>query len=88
MLGDDPDPSVTTTRVGFRTISGRAGGGRWLCREGQTVRQQRIKNPVGLGTVNEDKGNAATTNECKFLKHDGNECRCNADDAMMNATNK
>ena len=74
MFGDDPDPTVTTVRVGFGEVFGRTPeGGRWLCREGQTVRQERIENPVGLERVNEDKGNATTTNECKFLKHDGNE---------------
>ena len=32
------------------------GGVRWLCREGQTVRQERIENPVGLGMVNKGEG--------------------------------
>ena len=56
MFGDDPNPTVTTTRVGFGTIFGRARGGGWLCREGQTVRQERIENPVRLRMVNERKG--------------------------------
>ena len=57
MLGDDPDPTVTTVRVGFGEVFGRTPeGGRWLCREGQTVRQERIENPVRLRTVNERKG--------------------------------
>ena len=33
MLGDDPDPTVTTNRVGYGTTFGRAGGDRGLTRE-------------------------------------------------------
>ena len=34
MFGDDPDPMVTTARVGFGTTAGRARGVEALCREG------------------------------------------------------
>ena len=33
MLGDDPDPSVMTIRVGFGTVSDARAGGRGLTRE-------------------------------------------------------
>ena len=31
------------------------------------------------------RGDAATTSGCKFKNNDDNECRCNANDDMMNA---
>ena len=83
MLGDDPDPTVTTVRVGFGEVFGRTPeGGRWLCREGQTVRQQRIENPVRLRMVNERKGGTWQ------LRADASFMKINADDAMMNAISK
>ena len=83
MFGDDLDPTVTTVRVGFGEVFGRTPeGGRWLCREGQTVRQERIKNPVRLRMVNERKG------ETRQLRADTSFMKTNADDAMMNAINK
>ena len=33
MFGDDPDPTVTTNRVGYGTTFGRAGGDRGRTRE-------------------------------------------------------
>ena len=33
MFGDDPNPTVTTNRVGYGTTFGRARGGGWLARE-------------------------------------------------------
>ena len=40
MFGDDPDPTVTTTRVGFGTNFGRARGGDALCKEGLRFKQE------------------------------------------------
>ena len=53
------------------------------------ARQEGIENPVRLGSVNKGKGETRQlrTNG-SFKNNDDNECRCNADDAMMNATNK
>ena len=56
MFGDDPNPTVTTNLFRYGTTFGRARGVGWLCREGQTVRQERIENPVRLRMVNERKG--------------------------------
>ena len=68
MLGDDPDPTVTTNRVGYGTTFGRARGGGWLCRESQTVRQERIENPVRLRMVDERKGRHGNYERMKVLK--------------------
>ena len=39
---------------------------------------------VGLETVNESKGGRGNYEQMQVFKNnDGNECRCNADDAMM-----
>ena len=39
---------------------------------------------VGLETVNESKGGRGNYERMQdFKNNDGNECRCNADDAMM-----
>ena len=57
MFADDPDSSVTTARFGFGAVFGHVKRGvRVTCREGQMVRQEGIENPVGLGLVNEGKG--------------------------------
>ena len=57
MLGDDPVPPVTTTRVWFGEVFGRAleGATSWQERLGGHG-QEGSKNPIGLGTVNESKG--------------------------------
>ena len=67
MLGDEPDPSVTTTRVGFGKAFGRARG---VVSEGSTKTKclttgpgedrretkSKVASVVGLETVNESKG--------------------------------
>ena len=80
MLGDDPGPLVTTEGCRVRgSCRTRARGGRWLCREGQTARQEGIENPVGLGSVNDGKGRTRQLRTAtSFMKT----CRCNAHDAM------
>ena len=68
MLGDDPDPSVMTERVGF-------GAGSDVRARGATSWQERLgghgqegsENPIGLGTVKGGKGNSATTNGLRVL---------------------
>ena len=73
MLGDYPDPSVTTKRVGVGTTFGHTREGFAGCAErlGSQARG-KTKNKVGLETVNESKGDAATTRGCKFENKDGN----------------
>ena len=69
MLGDDPNPTVTATRFEFGGVFGRAQeGGACLCREVKWFDKRETKNTVGLRTVNEGKGDAATTNGCKFYE--------------------
>ena len=51
--------------------------------------QEGSKNPMGLGTVNEKKGEAWQLRaDASFENMTATECRCNANDAIMNATNK
>ena len=71
MLGDDPDPTVTTNRVGYGTTFGRAGGDRGLTREVSWFDKREPKTRL-VSKRSTKKGNAATTNECKFENNDGN----------------
>ena len=90
MFGDDPDPTVMTERVGFGGFHTRTRGGLCAVQRNKAI---ACKWVVGLRTINEDKrsGNlsietkreSATMNDCSFKNNDGNEYRCNADDAMM-----
>ena len=73
MLGDDPDPTVTTNQVGYGTTFGRAGGDCGLTTEVSWFDKREPKTRLVLERSPKTRGNAATTNECKFLKHDGNE---------------
>ena len=51
--------------------------------------RSNVASVVGLETVNESKGGRGNyERNASFKNNDGNECQCNADDAMMNATNK
>ena len=86
MFGDDPDPSVTSARFRFMEVSDKLQGGKCgLCRD---VRWS-CASAVSFGTVNENNGEKwrLLTNVC-FEKNDDTECRCNANDAKMNATRK
>ena len=66
MFGDDPDPSVVTVRFVFGEVFERAQGEVCaLCREVMRP-DKREANSVGLGTVNDSKGDAATMSGCKF----------------------
>ena len=56
MIGDDPDSSVTTTRVGFGTVSD-------ALERGSERGRQRQRVPI---KVNEDEEEAATTSGCNF----------------------
>ena len=70
MLGDDPDPSVMTARVGFGEVSDTHARGVW------SSRSRGKQKPDWSGTVSASKairgkvmkakGETATTNECKF----------------------
>ena len=72
MFGDDTNPTVTTNRFGYGTTFGRARRGGWLCREGQTVRQEGPNNLVGLGKVHKSKGGRGNYERMQVLKYDGN----------------
>ena len=88
MFGDDPDPSVTTARVGSRrSFRTRMRGVRQKAMETRGfdgLRKEREEsNPVYLRGVNRGNEEATTTSECKFYENnDSNECRCNANDDM------
>ena len=56
MFGDDPDPTVTTARVGFEVVSDAHARG---LRAGKRLGghgQEGSEKPIGLGMVNERKG--------------------------------
>ena len=73
MFGDDLNPSVTKARVGFGEVFGRTKeGGRWNGQRSQG-----------------GHGNHKRLREDASLKTmTTTECRCKANDAMMNATSK
>ena len=74
MLGDDPDPSVMTERVGSGRSFGhvREGAPSWQERLGSQARGKQ--NLVVLGTVNEGMGNVATTSNYKFYENMRMQC--------------
>ena len=74
MLGDDPNPTVMTVRVGFGEVSGaREGFAGYAERLGSQARGRQ--NLAGLGTDNKGKGeNATTTNGCKFYENMQMQC--------------
>ena len=69
MFGDDPDPSVTTARVGSGRSFGRARKGFAGCVKRLGSQARGKQNLVGLGAVNESKGDATTTSGCKFYEN-------------------
>ena len=51
--------------------------------------RSNVASVVGLETVNESKGGCGNyERNASFKNNDGNECRCNANEDMMKATNK
>ena len=77
MLGDDPDPSVATARVGSRGVSdAREGAASWQEGLGDHSQEGR-ENQIGLGTINEcngEKRGTATTSGCKFYENMQMQC--------------
>ena len=68
MLGDDPDPTVTTNRVGYGTTSdAREGVGG--CAE-RVKRSDKRESKIRLDSERSTnaRGDAATTSGCKFEK--------------------
>ena len=71
MFGDDPNPTVTTNRVGYGTTFGRAGGDRGLTREVSWFDKREPKTRL----VSERSTKARGTRQLRrvqVLKHDGN----------------
>ena len=77
MLGDDPEPTITTNRVGYGTTFGRAGGDYALRKEGldghgqegseKYDRSETVNAGKAIrGKVMKAKGETSTTSECKF----------------------
>ena len=71
MNGDYPDPSVTTTRVGFKEVSDTRERGSALCKG---VKRSGNKRTVGLRKVNGDEEEAATDNGCTFYENMQMQC--------------
>ena len=81
MFGDDPDPTVTKVRFGTASDAHTRGVDA-LCREVQMAGQQKNSWSRKDNEGNREKRELRTDHEFKKT------CGCNADDAMMNATNK
>ena len=67
MLGDDPDPTVTTNQVGYGTFFGRAGGDRGLTREVSWFDKREPEIRLDSEWSMNARGDAATTSGCKFF---------------------
>ena len=78
MFGDDPDPTVTKVRFGFEEVSDTGEGSMRLRFRQEDKRRIRLVSE----RTTERRGNYERTKSFKKT------CGCNADDAMMNATNK
>ena len=80
---------VTTNRVGYGTTFGRAGGDRGLTREVSWFDKREPKTRLVSERSTKARGERGNYDRMHVFKNkDGNECRCNANDAIMNATHK
>ena len=84
MLGDDPDPSVMTERVGFGTASDTHSTGFVHCTERLRFRKEgkRITR-FDLERSTKARGNATTMSGCKFYEN----MRRKMHDDMMKCNN-
>ena len=83
MFEDDPDPMVMIVRFGFGKVSD-TGKGSMHCAKRLRFRQEgKRRTRLVSEQSTKARGDAATTRGCKFENNDSNECRGNADDAMM-----
>ena len=78
MLGDDPDPTVTTNRVGYGTTFGRAGGDRGLTREVSWFDKREPKTRLVSERSTKARGTRQLRADTGFMKTYG----CDAHDAM------
>ena len=89
MIGDDPNPTVTTNLVGYGTTFGRAGGDRGLTREVSWFDKREPKTRLVSERSTKTRGERGNYERMQnFQNMRATECRCNANDDMMNATNK
>ena len=75
MFGDDPNPTVTTNRVGYGTTFGRAGGDRGLMREVSWFDKREWKARLVSERPTKARGDTATTSGCKFYENDADAMR-------------
>ena len=70
MLGDDPDPTVTTVRLGFGEVFGRMPEGVGGCAE-RVKRSDKRESKIRLDSEwsMNARGDAATTSGCKFYEN-------------------
>ena len=66
MFGDDPNPTVTTTRVGFGYVSDAHARGLCTMQRDKANKEEGNENPVGLETVNESKGGRGNYEQLQF----------------------
>ena len=68
MLGDDPDPTVTTNRVGYGTTFGRPGGDRWLTREVSWFDKREPKTRLVLERSTKTRGERGNYERMQIFK--------------------
>ena len=69
MFGDDPNPTVTTNRVGYGTTFGRAGGDRGLTREVSWFDKREPKTRLVSERSTKARGESATTSGYGFYEN-------------------
>ena len=86
MLRDNLKATVMTEQFGFGAVSGACEGFEHCV---ERVKRSGNKRMVGLEKGQQRRGRSGNYQRVQVFKNnDGNECRRNADNAMMNATNK
>ena len=84
MFGDDPDPTVATTRVGSAEVSDAHARGRCTVqRDSGLGKRENEEQGWSRNGQRKQGGTRQLRADASFKNNDGNECRCNADDAMM-----
>ena len=69
MFGDDLNPSVMKARVGFGEVFGRTKEGVGGCREVRWFDKRETKTRLVSERSTKARGDAATTNGCKFYEN-------------------
>ena len=83
MFGDDPDPMVMTARFGFGEVSDTGEGAMHYAKRLRLRQEGKRRTRLVSERSTKARGTRPQRADASFKNNDDNECRCNADDAMM-----